>query len=621
MTSAPALRHDAPARPGHPPDLAALIAAADAISFDFFDTLFVRPLADPEDAFDILGRRFGMNDFRERRRAAQTEAFRRMHERGRKEITLADIYECWDARVVSSQDAMAAEEALELMLVRPNPELVEHFRRAVASRKPVVITSDMYLPASFFEAALRRNGLPVVRVVISADRNATKRDAGELFDVLIAELGLPPNRILHVGDNAVSDVQRAGEKGLVAYHYRLSRALPALDHRSLDASLAVGQLRLHSTVLEPGSPRELGFVYGGPAALGFLDWVVQMAERDRIDHVLFLARDGFALEKLAGSIDQGSLPRFSYLLGSRTAFTMAAMNAASFADYLPFLLSGSDGLAPAELLERINVPVPAESVMRDLGLGRDVVIDDDNRPLVARFLAAYRWEILKVAKSNRRALFGYLRSLGIASGDRVALVDIGWNGTTQEAFERATRQMLDLEVHGYYFCLADTKERKARQLSHRMTALVAPPLVSTETLTKMYLNRVVAEVFFSAPHHSIVGLVPAEGGVTAVEDAGRGQGASLTPKVMEIVAGIELFADAYRRLRSELGIVTNPAEVVGPFLQLIAGDRWRDYAELAGIRNFDAWASSRNRDMLITDYVAKAEDAADEPSAPTSPPR
>lgn len=54
------------------------IAHAEVISFDFFDTLFSRPLADPEDAFDILGEKLNIKDFRARRQDAQTKAFRTM---------------------------------------------------------------------------------------------------------------------------------------------------------------------------------------------------------------------------------------------------------------------------------------------------------------------------------------------------------------------------------------------------------------------------------------------------------------------------------------------------------------------------------------------------------------
>ena len=107
--------------------LKAKVAIAQAVSFDFFDTLFVRPLVNPEDAFDILGARFNIDNFRELRRQAQTKAFQQMHKQGRKEITLAGIYDCFEPQTVPAAVLMQAEYDLELELVFPNPELIEFF--------------------------------------------------------------------------------------------------------------------------------------------------------------------------------------------------------------------------------------------------------------------------------------------------------------------------------------------------------------------------------------------------------------------------------------------------------------------------------------------------------------
>lgn len=34
------------------------------VSFDFFDTLFIRPIDDPEDVFDFIGIKYNISDFR-----------------------------------------------------------------------------------------------------------------------------------------------------------------------------------------------------------------------------------------------------------------------------------------------------------------------------------------------------------------------------------------------------------------------------------------------------------------------------------------------------------------------------------------------------------------------------
>ncbi|MDB5875513.1 MAG: Haloacid dehalogenase domain protein hydrolase, partial [Ramlibacter sp.] len=453
-------------------ELDALIARASAVSFDFFDTLFVRPLMNPEDAFELMGRRFGIPDFPTQRRAAQVEAFRRMSVAARKEITLDEIYGCMPQGKVSSGDLMRAEYGLELDLLKPNPEVFPLFLELLRAGKNVVITSDMYMPADFFADALRPHGLEHVPVFISADRNATKRDAGELFDIVAAHLQLELHTILHIGDNQLADVTRPREKRMMAYHYKNTRAAAVEKTASFMTSIAYGMLCAWAHEMPLSSYSELGFVYGGAANYGFLEWIKKQALLDGVDQVLFLSRDGYALQRIAEEQASENFPRSCYFLGSRTAYTLAAMRDDNFESHIPFLLSGAGGLAPCELLERIGVPPPSQSVMNDLGLGGDLKIGPDLYARLASFLIAYRKEILKVCVRNRRGLFRYLREMSVKPGSRVAIVDVGWNGTTQEAFEAAVRPLMDLDVVGYYFCLADTPDRARRGVTQTMTAFI-----------------------------------------------------------------------------------------------------------------------------------------------------
>jgi FMN phosphatase YigB (HAD superfamily) len=584
-------------------DLNRLIETADVISFDFFDTLFLRPLANPEDTFDILGHQFGIPDFRQRRQDAQAEAFRRMLAAGRKEITLESIYACFSEIGTPADILMHAEYALELALVEPNPEIFPLFRALLETDKPVVITSDMYLTSDFFIEALTPHGFAHVPLFISADCNATKRDTGELFDIVAAKLGLLTSDILHIGDNPLADVVRPREKGLMTFHYRPSRKRTVKKNASLTTSIGYGLLHSRARDIEPDSYTELGFIYGGPANLGFLQWIKTRARMDGIDHVLFLSRDGYSLERLARAQMESELPKFCYFLGSRTAYTMAAIKANNFSEFLPFFLSGSDGLAPCELLKRIGVQPPSPQIMANLGLGDDVRVSLDLHERVASFLYAYRWEILKVCQRNRHALYNYLKQIGLNPGSKVALVDVGWNGTTQEAFELAVCPLMDLEVFGYYFCLADTPERLRREQTQRMSAMINSATTSAATVASMYANRVAVELFFSAPHHSVIGLRIGAEGVEPVLDAGRGNTHSLLRTAKEVSLGIETFAEQYDALRQRLDVPASPLQIAAPLIELVTGEQESAHQLLGQVKNFDAWGSSRNHELTLADYL------------------
>lgn len=585
-------------------NLAPLIAEADLVSFDFFDTLFVRPLVDPEDAFDVLCETRGIEAFRARRRAAQSRAFQVMIQNRRGEIDIDGIYECFDD--LPNPDAVRnAEFDLEHAVTLPNPEMVAVFLAAIKMGKTVVVTSDMYLPRHWFSALMQRHGLPDVPLFISADRNATKRDQGELFGILSAETDVPNHRILHIGDNAESDVAKARDRGIVAFHYDEPRLPPRRKGISPAASLARGLIRAHQSEVPPGSLHELGFMKGGPAALGFLDWISEEARQDGIDHLLFVSRDGYVLNALARRQPE-RLPPFSYLLGSRVAFALAATSTANFDTCLPFLVSGSDGLTPAEVLARIGVTAPAERVLQALGLGEDVSLRSDAIEPMLGLLQALRWDILKVCRRNRRGLFRHLLQLGVKPGQHVAMVDVGWNGTTQQTFVEALQDLMPLTVTGYYFCLNDSEDSRRRSASMSMKAMVNAQSVPADMLGAIYANRVAVELFFSAPHDAVIGYADGPGGVVAVQDPGRAAAGNPAAVARQLERGIQDFAESYRQWQDRLQLRRpDPLGLAMPLLEFVADGGWADHPELRSVKNFDAWASSSNRDMWLSDYAGR----------------
>jgi predicted HAD superfamily hydrolase len=589
--------------------LTTLIDRAACVSFDFFDTLFARPFSEPEFAFDLLGRRLGVENFRHKRVAAQAEAFRRMATQGRKEIRLSDIYACFNVSAEEQSAMLAAELELELTLLAPKPEVMALFQALREAGMMLAISSDMYFPQAFFEDALRRHGIEAVAMLlVSAEQDATKRDAGELFDVLVRMSGVPTHKVLHIGDHPLADVLRAQERGLMAFHYD---AQPCTSRESAERAYTLHGLwerckKEYSGSSADGLFERLGFLYGGSANLGYLQWLAEQTQKDGIEHLLFLSRDGFLLERLAQHNHVQNLPAFHYFLGSRVAYYLAAITEKNFSAYIPFLLSGSGGLMPRELLERIGVSPPDEQVMRDIGLGSDVVITHDMEERLASFLYAWRGEILKVCASNRRALRLYLAELGIQAGAKLGLVDVGWSGSTQEAFEAAVLPWMDIHVTGYYFCLADTAERQARQAVQTMRAMFSSASHDAEFINRVYANRSIIELFFSAPHNTVIGwrVDPKTGKITPVMDAGRGGAPEdLGQITREIGTAAEYFVACYQAMATQLGAGLSPIELAQALLHLTVHEDAQCRAFASRIVNFDTWSSSSNHSIDLMTYV------------------
>ncbi len=579
------------------------IDKASVISFDFFDTLFVRPLTHPEDAFDLLGIKFNIADFRAQRRKAQAEAFRQMTKDGRKEITLQNIYDKFPLPQHQRDAIQQAEYSLELELVQPNKELFPLFKQLVASEKTVVITSDMYFSANFFVDVLKRYGLEQVPLFISADRNATKRDSGELFDSVVSACGVVASQVLHIGDNYLADVQRPQERGLAAFHYVRDVAYLGDKKQCIATSMAQGLLNTDDAEkITPDTFQALGYQFGGPANLGFLHWITQQAKQDAVDVVLFVSRDGYALERLAKNYCADQLPEFHYFLGSRIAFNLALITEENFEQNIPFLLSGSVGLSPGELFERIGVCPPADAVLQNLGIDPQRRISIEDHEVLGQLMFGYRSEIMKVCSRNRRGLFMYLCQSGVKAGNKIALVDVGWNGTTQEAFELAVCPIIDIDVVGYYFCLADTPERQRRSRTLHMKAMVNKESTSSSIVDSVYENRVAVEMFFSAPHNTIIGYRPNGLCVEVVGDPGRAKATGHEQFNLAINEGIDMFAESFTQQQKRLNVSLTPLQTVAPIIELVSNAQWRTNPLIGQIENFDSWGSSRNQVVRFADY-------------------
>lgn len=588
-------------------DMDTLIARAknaEVISFDFFDTLFLRVVIDPEDVFDLIGRIIGVQNFRDIRKEAQANAFGEMIRSGRKEISLDGIYRNVSIKGIDPKWVEKIELEIEKKVALPNWDFISFYKNLLSENKKIIVTSDMYLPKEYFEDVIKKFDLPAAEIFVSSETNCTKRDTGELFEYISRALNVHPSEILHIGDNYVSDIERATDRGLKTFHYQNGQIPPSIPMKpSIEYSLSRGLAKRHLSDVHADSYQALGYHYAGPAAVGFYEWLKEEAVKDKIDRVLLIARDGYLVESVSRFDKQPIGVPFSYFKGSRTAFSLASINDSNFNDYLPFLLSGSVGLRPSELLTRINVPLPETKVFNDLGLSDDVTITPGNIPQMRDLLFALRWQILKVCQENARGLFMSLSKLGVRNGQKIALVDIGWNGTTQDAFESAVSNMMSLNVTGYYLALNDSPECVARQKKSQMKAMLTPIRWPTEQIKEFYDNRVAVELLFSAPHHSIISLgINPNFEVEAISDSRRPNDSPLLKAIEDIVEGGDKFASDFYEMASDLQFKFDKENLIVPLYNLISKTRWKEDPLFGDITDFDDWAMTRKEKRKIVTY-------------------
>lgn len=112
-----------------------------------------------------------------------------------------------------------AEIAVERRQLRPNQPFLAWLAEQARMGRRVIAASDTYHEGATIAHLLDTLAPehPVATIYTSADFNATKR-SGALFPALLRAEGVRADQVLHVGDDALADVEMASAAGLKALH-------------------------------------------------------------------------------------------------------------------------------------------------------------------------------------------------------------------------------------------------------------------------------------------------------------------------------------------------------------------------------------------------------------------
>jgi HAD superfamily hydrolase (TIGR01549 family) len=459
--------------------------ATQAVSFDVFDTLLCRPVEKPADLYRFLEPQAlaltgGVAaDFGRIRALCETETRARLAG-AQAEITLDDIYHSLAAYYGLDHAALAplqqAEIAMELDFARPRPFGKRMFDLAVARGKSVVLVSDMYLPGHVVARMLAKAGYAgsYAALFVSADHGCTKADGG-LFDLVLADLGIAPAALVHVGDNKQTDIAMAETRGIRALRWSAAiewqRSNPAFKdiypprsgagEKARSAIAGTTARGLFDAPVPPaalrglggGDPYRLGFAMLGPLLTAYMLWLGREALRDGISDLYFMSREGWVLKEIYDRLHPagGGGPRSHYLLGSRRALRMAACR--DKADVMALLAMPYDpGVTLADLLAgRFGLHLlPDDLDQADQPLDRSFAHRQMLCDVVQRLMPA----ILAQAAAERAGYTKYLTDMGYFAAQAPGLVDIGWKANIQGALGDLTGR----RGTGYYYATLQEAE-------------------------------------------------------------------------------------------------------------------------------------------------------------------
>ena len=297
----------------------------DVISFDIFDTLIFRPFSEPTDVFFMVGEKLDFLDFK-RIRTEQEFLSRRdkLNTHGTNEVTLEDIWARMEKETGIPSDAgIKTELETESEYCFANPYMKKIYDGIKEAGKTIVITSDIYLPSDFLRSMLEKNGFTGFdKLYVSCEHGCSKSD-GRLYKKIKKDY--PGKSFIHVGDNKVSDVDRAKEAGFET-HYYPNADKEAFGCRPYDMSPITGgayrgvvNKRLYNGLNRYSIEYEYGYIYGGLFVLGYCHFIHRYYKANDMDKLLFLARDGDILKQVYEKLFPED--NISYLYWSRAVGT------------------------------------------------------------------------------------------------------------------------------------------------------------------------------------------------------------------------------------------------------------------------------------------------------------
>jgi predicted HAD superfamily hydrolase len=425
-------------------------------SFDYFDTLVTRLVAEPTDVFRLVEERSGIVGFSARRIAAEYAARQAAPQA---EVTLDAVYRHLSLADDERSLAMSLELQLEQALAVPVRENVDRLQAGD------LIVSDMYLPQRELQNVLAALRIPdTVELVVSSSEGVRKAD-GRLWDRLVARY---PRLQLHVGDNLRSDVTEPRKRGLRSEHYTgcdLNRYEQALVDGSIDGSVVAAACRAarlgrprHEASEEDRQLDEVFASVFAPLFTGFVDWVLDSCMKRGVRTVLFMARDGQLLYRLACERvrSRGLELVLRYVYGSRRALHLPGLSdlesAKSWLLENTPLLSLADVADRAELSRELMTEIAGQYGFDQIECNLSIKQRERLPALVsdARFVAAIR----ERSQERWSAANDYYLSVGLGT-EPVAMVDVGWNGRMQASLRGILSKgsSLGTPIFGYYFSL------------------------------------------------------------------------------------------------------------------------------------------------------------------------
>lgn len=423
-------------------DIKRQIDSHEYISFDLFDTLIMRRFLMPSDVFESAIRKVDLSQ----KKKFELIKCREKIEKEEKALKDIDYIYCELALKCGldekqREDLKQAEFEIEkdnLIIRKDSISLLEYARE---KGKKIYVLSDMYYTKGDLKTLCRHVGLELddSEIISSCDINASKEN-GEAFLYLINLAEENKNDILHIGDNLLNDYQNAKIAGIDAIHilssyeillnsslanllsdttsYEKRCLLGLLISKNFNSPFALNKTK-GKVVIDDFE--ELGYFLGA-IFYCFSCWMINEAEKEKIEQLILPGRDGYLIKKVLDFFK----PKFHYIYvcASRRAYELASISGKK--DIIHIQNKASDFKGSKEEFYRTRFNIELKNNKSDQEIEED---------------------ILKEASYQKDCLINYFSKVGISNNCITGVFDCVASGTVHSYLEK----LLKNKIYGFYF--------------------------------------------------------------------------------------------------------------------------------------------------------------------------
>ncbi len=563
-----------------PEKFAEQLAQYDCVSFDIFDTLINRYVANPTEVFYFVGEKLCCPDYRKMRTDAEISARREsLANRGTAEVTIYDIAEKL-SRITGIDTGKIIEEEFtaECNFCLANKYMKKVFENLSSLNKKPVILSDMYWGKEYLAKLLQHCGYSVNEedILVSCEIGCSKADCGA-FDYL-KKLKNSGSTFAHVGDNRHSDIENAEKSGFTAFScvnpdkagniYRNAEMSPVI--KSVWAGLVNNKMHADTACYDKYFC--YGYNVGGLLVYGYCNYIAKLCKEKQIDKVLFLSRDGYILSKVFEEY-YPDIPS-TYMYWSRAIGTLCGGS----------LLKND--FADKYILQKIGHCVIIKSAVADMGLSSLIdsipfdtnqIIDDNTQKPLCDWVYNNWDKICSVLEKDSNNAESYIRKQ-LGTSERVLTVDCGWAGSGYFSLSSMINSNIDSNIKVYGALCATNN---AYHLRADMSDIFLQSGALSAYCFSSSHNRRLSEIHSPALNHNLyfeMLLSSEEGSATGfdencrpilAENRNKEYSKSVNNGIMAFVKDYHSLCNKYSYLKDISG-----SDAYAPFLQAITDKKY-----------------------------------------------